>query len=223
LFKLILFSLLTLNLFALEVSISGAKEDFQNYSTLHLKDDTAFLCQNIKNDFDIVTKIVCAFNKKPSAKIKNLQNSFFKIENQIKNKTFFLIITPFKKLKLYPMIFDMTKDNTIYNANVKLSRHWMIIGYKEKLPYIKEEVISDTTINFPFQLNKNNLPFVGGIDIKGNPVHIKKVGDVTEYLKIKKLYSEKKYEKCLELTQEIMLDYPNSLFNAELTLLQDKS
>ena len=215
-FKLILFSLLTLNLFALEVSIAGAKEDFQNYSTLHLTDDTAFLCQNIKNDFDIVTKIVCAFNKKPSAKIKNLQNSFFKIENQIKNKTFFLIITPFKKLKLYPMIFDMTKDNTIYNANVKLSRHWMIIGYKEKLPYIKEEVISDTTINFPFQLNKSNLPFVGGIDIKGNPVHIKKIGDVTEYIKIKKLYSEKKYDKCLELTKEVMRDYPNSLFNAEL-------
>lgn len=215
-FKLILFSLLTLNLFALEVSISGAKEDFQNYSTLHLKDNGPFLCQETKNDFDIVTKIICAFNKKPSAKIKNLQNSFFKIENKIKNKTFFLIIKPFKKIKLYPMVFDMTKDDTIYNANVKLSKHWMIIGYKEKLPYIKKEAISDTTINFPFQLKKNNLPFVGGLDIEGNPVHIKKVGDVTEYLKIKKLYNEKKYARCLELTEEIMLNYPNSLFNAEL-------
>ena len=91
-FKLILFSLLTLNLFALEVSISSAKEDFKNYSTLHLKDDTPFLCQEMKNDFDIVTKIVCAFNKKPSSKIKNLQNSFFKIENQTKMKKNFTLI-----------------------------------------------------------------------------------------------------------------------------------
>ena len=114
------------------------------------------------------------------------------------------------------MVFDMTKDSTMYNANVKLSRHWMIVGYKDKLPYIREEAAVDTSINFPFQLDANNLPFVGGLDIKGNPVHIKKVGDVTEYLKIKKLYNEKNYDSCLELTNNIMREYPNSLFRAEL-------
>lgn len=206
---------LSLNIFALEVSITGAKENFQQYSTLHLKDNEPFLCQEIINDFKIVTKVVCAFNKKPSVKIKNLQNSFFKIENEIKKTTFFLIITPFKKLKLYPMIFDMTKDATVYQANVKVANHWMLVGYNKEIPYIKKEKNMDTAINFPFQLETNSLPFVGGLDIKGNPVHIKRVGDVTEYLKIKKLYKEKKYDVCLDRTQDVMEEYPNSLFISE--------
>jgi len=216
LFKWILFALIPFNLFALEVSLTGAKENFQNYSTFHLKDDKPFLCQEMKNDFKEVVQVVCAFNKKPSTKIKELQNSFFKIENKIKKKTFFLIITPFQKIKLYPMIFDMTKDITVYQADVKLSKHWMIVGYTDKLPYIKKDKITDTGINFPFELSKDMLPFVGGLDIKGNPVHIKKVGDVSDYLKIKKLYKNEKYDYCLELINEVMEDYPNSLFNAEL-------
>ncbi|MDQ7046052.1 MAG: flagellar protein [Sulfurimonas sp.] len=214
--KWILFSLLSFNLFGLEISLAGAKENFQNYSTLHLKDTKPFLCQEVKNDFKIVIKIVCAFNEKPSSSIKNLQNSFFKIENKIKKKTFFLIITPFKKLKLYPMIFNMTKDDTVYQANVKLAPHWMIVGYNKELPFIKKEIPNDTSINFPFQLSVDNIPFVGGLDLKGNPVHIQRVGDVTEYLKIKKLYKEEKYDLCNELIDEIMEDYPNSLFMAEL-------
>ena len=138
--KWILFLLMLISSisFALEVSLTGAKENFQSYSTFHLKDDKPFLCQEMKNDFKEVVQIVCAFNKKPSTKIKELQNSFFKIENKTKNKIFFLIITPFYKIKLYPMIFDMTKDAAVYQADIKLSKHWMIIGYTEKLPYIKK-------------------------------------------------------------------------------------
>ena len=89
-FKLILFSSLALNLLALELSISGAKENFSDYSTLHLKDETPFLCQETKDDFNEVTKIVCAFTKKPPSQMKTVQNSFFNIENLVKNKTFFL-------------------------------------------------------------------------------------------------------------------------------------
>ena len=212
----ILFFLLSFNLFALEITLSGAKENFENYSTLHVKNTEPFLCQEMKNDFQVVTKVVCAFNKKPSASIKTLQNSFFKIENKIKKKTFFLIITPFEKIKLYPMIFDMTKDDTVYKADVKMAKHWMLVGYKKDLPFIKKELRGDTAINFPFKLATNNLPYVGGLDMKGNPVHIQRVGDVTEYLRIKKLYAEKKYTMCMELIDEIMQSYPNSLFRGEL-------
>lgn len=214
--KYLLLTLLSFNLFALEISLTGAKEDFSDYSTLHLKDLTPFLCEEIIDDFKIVTKVVCAFNKRPSLKVKDLQNSFFKIENKVKKKTFFLIITPFKNLKLYPMIFDMTKDVSLYQANVKMSRHWMLVAYEDKLPYIKKEQKVDTSINFPFELKYDKLPFVGGLDIKGNPVQIKRVGDVNDYLKIKKLYKEQKYDICLELVEEVMEEYPSSLFTAEL-------
>ena len=213
--KYLLFALLPFNLYALEVSLSGAKEDFTKYSTLHIRDKDKFLCQSTKNDFDVTTEIVCAFRTQPTAKFKKLQNDFFEITSLNKKKTFFIIIKPIHKIKLYPMIFDLTKDSTLFNADVKLSSHWMIVGYKDKLPYIKNDKKPDTAINFPFLLSKDSLPFVGGLDIKGNPVHIKKVQDVTDYLKIKQLYNEKKYEDCLDLIDEITADYPNSLFSAE--------
>ena len=212
-----LFTLLSVNLFALEVSLSGAKEDFKKYSTLHLKDSKEFLCEEIKDDFDVVTKVVCAFTDKPDRKFKTLQNDFFKIETQIKDKTFFLIITPFYKLKLYPIIFDLTEDKTLYQPDIKMSKHWMIIGYDKQLPFLKSEKEVDTAINFPFYTSSDMLPYVGGLDIKGNPVHIKKVKDVSDYLKIKQFYKDGKYNDCLDLIKEVEAAYPNSLFNAELT------
>ncbi|RLA73339.1 MAG: flagellar protein [Epsilonproteobacteria bacterium] len=212
----ILFFLLSINTFALEISFTGAKEDFQDYSTLHLTDSNPFLCQEILDDFNEITQVVCAFNKQPAGKIKDLQNSFFKIESKIQKKTFFLIITPYQKLKLFPLIFNMTKEKSVFQAKVKLAKHWMLLAYKEKMPYIKTEKKMTTRINFPFVLSKDTMPYVGGLDIKGNPVHIKRVGDVTDYLKIKKLYKNEKYDICLELIDEVREDYPNSLFNAEL-------
>jgi len=216
LLKIILFIFLSINLFALEISLQGAKENHQPYSTLHLKAKDKFLCQEIKNDFDITVKIICAFSKSPSREFKKLQNSFFKINIEIKNKTFFLIIETFEKMKLYPMIFDLTKEDTVFSPNVKLSYDWMIIGYKDEIPYMKSHEKIDASINFPFVLNEDMLPYVGSLDIEGNPVHIKKVGDVVDYIKIKKLYKNQKYEFCLELIDEVLDKYPNSLFKSEL-------
>ncbi len=212
----ILLTFISLNLFALDISIQGGKEDFKNYSTLHLINKDRFLCQEIKNDFEVVTKIVCAFSKFPSQKIEPLQNDFFKIETQVKDETFFLIITPYKKMKLYPIVFKLYIDDSIYQADVKLAKHWMIIGYDTSIPYIKNDDKSEVAINFPFYLDKDKLPYVGSLDLKGNPVYIKEVGDVSSYLKIKKYYKDKKYEECLNLIDNVMSEYPNSLFNAEL-------
>jgi hypothetical protein len=196
--------------------MQGARENFENYSILHVKDKNKFLCQEVKNDFKVTTKIICAFTKSPSEKLKTLQNDFFKIETQIKKKTFFLIITAYKNMKLYPVLFNLSEEDSVYSVNVELAKHWMIIGYNKEIPFIKSQEAPDIAINFPFMMEKNKLPYVGSLDMQGNPVHISEVGDVSDYLKIKRLYSEKKYEKCLELIDEVMLEYPSSLFRAEL-------
>ena len=222
-FALFLFSLLGLNLYALELSLSGAKENHKEYSTLHIRDINDFLCQETKNDFQEVTEIICAFSKEPSQKIQKIQNNFFTIDTQIKKKTFFLIIKPYKKMKLYPMIFDLTKDETIYKTDVKMSKHWMILGYEDKEPFIKDNAYSDVAINFPFSYKKYAFPYVGSLDMQGKPVHVQRVRDVTEYIRIKKLYKEKRYEQCLDLVNDVMESYPNSLFSAELLYYKMKS
>ena len=217
-FKWILLLLLSSHtLFALEISINGAQENHQKFSTLHIKDNTKFVCQEIKDDFLITTKIVCAFSQQPEKTIQKLQNDFFKIDTLVKKGTFFLSITPFHKIKLMPVVFDLTKDETIYQPEVSISKHWMVIGYSDKLPLINNKPRPEISINFPYYSDKEKLPYVGGLDIKGNPVYIKKVDDVTDYLKIKKFFKEEKYEYCLELIDEIFQSYPNTLFKAELT------
>ncbi|MEA3227486.1 MAG: flagellar protein, partial [Campylobacterota bacterium] len=124
------------------------------------------------------------------------------------------------KIKLFPMAFNLINETDVYQPNVKISKHWMIVGYKDKLPYIKNVKNRDKGLNLPFTMEKDMLPYVGGLDIKGNPVHLNKVQDVTDYLKIKKYYKNKKYSKCLNLINEVIYDYPNSLFKAELLFYQ---
>jgi len=214
----LLFSLFgTFNsLFALDISMNSAKENFEKFAILHIRDSDTFVCKEEKNDFHEVTKIVCAFSKKPSTKFRDLENDFFKVQSTIKKDTFSLVIIPHQKMKLYPMIFNLTKEDDVYKPNIEHSKEWMVVGYMYKPPFIKERENTQAGINFPFVMPHDKLPYIGGLDIKGNPVHIKKAQDVSDYLKIKKMYEEGKNDTCLELIDEVMSEYPNSLFNAEL-------
>jgi len=223
LFKWVLLAFFSIHAFALEISIDSAKDNFTKYSTLHISDKNNFICHRIKNDFNEVTEVLCAFSTRPSQEIKHLQNSFFKVDSFTKKETFFISIKPFYKIKLVPNIFDLTKDDAVFNADVEFSNRWTVIGYKDNFPLIKKEEKSNIAINFPFYLDKDKMPYVGSLDLKGNPVYIKKVEDVTDYLKIKKYYSQKRYDDCLELINETFTSYPNTLFKSELIYYKIRS
>ena len=214
--KHLLLSFLFINSFALEISIDSAKDDFIKYSTLQISDKENFICQEMKDHFNVTQEIICAFSKKPSQNIQYIQNDFFKVNSFYKKDTFFISVKPYYKMKLLANIFDLTQDKTIFYADVKIANSWTVIGFKEKIPLIKNETKSSLGINFPFYLDKDMMPYVGSLDLKGNPVHIKKVEDVTEYLKIKRYYLNKKYDEALELIDEVIQKYPNTLFKAEL-------
>ena len=214
--KWVLFFAITSNIFALEISMDSAKDDFKRYSTLKLTDATPFLCQEHKDDFLVTTEVICAFSKKPSKVVNRLQNDFFKIDTFIKNDTYFIRVKPYHKIKLIADIFNLTTDNSIFNAHITLSKRWTIVGFKDKIPLINNRKRPDISINFPFFMEKNKLPFVGSLDIKGNPVYIQKVGDVTDYLKVKRYYKEKNYELCMDIVDDILEEYPNTLFKSEL-------
>jgi len=217
LLKWILFISLCIPSFALEIIVDSAKDDFIKYSTLHLNAATPFSCQTIKNDFDITTKVICAFSKKPSQNIKNFQNDFFRVSTLIKKDTFFIIIKPVYKLKLFSNIFDLTKDATVFSTEASSAKSWTLLGYKKKIPLLKKEKEqSDIALNFPFYLNKDKLPYVGSLDLQGNPVYIKKVEDVKDYLNVKKLYKLQQYNDCLDTIDDVLKRYPNTLFKAEL-------
>ncbi len=221
-YKYILLAFISLNAFALEISIDGAKDDFIKYSTLHISDNSSFVCQELKDDFDVTKEIICAFSKKPSQELPHLQNSFFKVNSFSKKETFFVSIKPVYKIKLLADVFNLSEDDTVFTADVKIAKRWSVIGYKEKFPLIKNEQKSTLAINFPFYLDKDKLPYVGSLDLAGNPVHIKKVEDVTEYLKIKRFFLKKRYDDALDMINDVLTAYPNTLFKSELSYYKIK-
>lgn len=214
--KTILLALFCINTFALDISMDSAKDDFSSYSILKLTDSKKFMCQKIKDDFMVTTEVVCAFSKRPLSDIKSLQNEFFRMHTFIKEDTFFISIKPIYKIKLIADIFDLSVENSVYQVDVSMSNRWTVIGYKEKLPLINNKPKPDISLNLPFFMDKDKLPYVGSLDIKGNPVHIKKVGDVKDYLKVKRYYKEGRYELCMSVVEDILNEYPNTLFKAEL-------
>jgi len=222
LYRYILLALLITRSFALEISIDNAEENFQKYSIFHISDATPFVCQAIHNNFDVTKEIICAFSKEPTQDIQHLQNDFFKVNSFRQKGTFFVSIKPFYKMKLRADIFNLTQDNSTFSVDVKISKRWTIIGYKEKIPFLKNEEKSEIAINFPFYLEKDKLPYVGSLDLYGNPVHIKRVGDVKEYLKIKRYFLKKRYDDCLDNINETLTDYPHTLFKSELTYYKIK-
>jgi tetratricopeptide (TPR) repeat protein len=212
-----------LAVFALEVTLLSGKEGFDKFSTLHLKEGQPFTCQEMLSDLDEISKVVCAFSKKPSHPFKDLQNDFFIVKQEIKNKIFFLIITPIHKIKLYSVVFDLHKEESLFNAKPSLSNHYMIVGYKEKMPFFKEEQKSETAINFPYFNSYEMMPSVGGLDIAGKPVYIDKIQDVSDYIMIKKHFNNGQYENCIDLTKEVMSKFPDSLFTNEFMFYQIKA
>ena len=215
--KILLIALFFSPSFALEISMQSAKDNFTPYSTLDITAKKPFLCKEIKNDFQRNSAIICAFSKRPSSKIKNLQNEFFKIDTFYKKNTFFLRIKPVHEIKLIPQIFNLYKDNTIFTADVSISKRWLVIGYTKKLPLIESTTSRpDLSLNFPYYSDRDTLPYVGSLDLNGNPVHIKKVGDVKDYIRVKKLYNKKNYELAMETIEDVLQEYPDTLFKAEL-------
>ena len=222
--KWILFISVCIQSFALEISVDSAKDDFTKYSTLHLINDTPFSCQAIKNNFDVTTKVLCAFSKKPLKNIKPFQNDFFRVQSLQKEDTFFIVITPIYNMKLFSNIFDLTKDDVVFSKRASSAKRWFIVGYNKKFPLIKPQgEIPEIALDLPFFLDKDKMPYVGSLDLQGNPVHIKKVEDVKDYLKVKKEFQNKNYEASLETIQDILDAYPHTLFKEELLYYKIKA
>jgi len=216
--KLLAFLLLPFLLFGLELSVQSGKENSTPFSIIHIEDTNKFLCESIRNDFDQTTQIVCVFAQRPSQSLKPLSNNFFDISFTTKGRNYFIVIKPTHKMQLFPMIFDLKKETTTFASNVKLSQKWMVVGFEEKIPFLSSEKLPSTAINFPITMRDSAFPFVGGLDIKGNPIHISKIKDVSDYLAIKRYYKAKDYEATLSLIDDVLQEYPDTVFKSELFL-----
>ncbi|MDX1296128.1 MAG: tetratricopeptide repeat protein, partial [Sulfurimonadaceae bacterium] len=208
------------SLFGLELTVNGGKEEGKPFSTIHLKHTEPFLCEAQRNDFDQTSQVVCAFNRRPSQEFAPLSNNFFSISSETRGKNYFIIIKPYAKMELFPVTFKLHQDKQLFDAPAKTATHWTVVGFTESMPLLRHEAYNPTSINFPVAFSHDTMPYVGGLDIKGNPIKISRVRDVSDYITIKRFYRSKNYDKALELVDVTLANYPDSIFRSELLLYQ---
>lgn len=213
---LLLFLILT-PIFGLEFSIQSGKERGEPYSILHLRDTHSFDCNSYLDDFRQVIRIECSVHlDKKFPSVNNDQFNFSQTDNK-------LIITPKNKIALFPVNFDLVKDSSIYGVDSKSSRHWTVVGYIKNPPFMSRLAPSADAINFPIKIKSNHLPYVGGLDLYGNPLKVNTLQDVNEYMRLKKAYASGDYSRALALAASTLKKYPNSIFTNELMAYQIRS
>ncbi len=212
-----------LQLSALEITISKGLHNFQSYSVLEIVNEDAFVCEGQKDSFGTLKELVCAFDKIPKESIKPVENEFFILKPKKIKKNFFLIIHSKYKLYFRPIIFDLTKDDRTFRPKTSRAKRWIAVSYSKELPFIRESEAKEERISFAFDMPALPLPYVGGLDLKGNPVHIRNSEDVKAFVRVKKLFAAKKYDDCIDAADEALESYPKSLFRSELLYYKIKS
>ena len=220
---ILLFFLFSSSLFALEIRLLDAKEAQERYSVVNITNSTPFLCQLQKDSFGVDKELVCAFSEHPKPPFKTLHSDFFTIVPKEIGRNFFLILHAKHRLFAKPIIFDLTKDDEVFKEKTATAAHWVVVGYKKKLPLVALTPQKEQTINFPFYNEHEVLPYVGGLDLNGNPVHIKESEDVRAFVEVKRLFALKRYDDCIEAVDNVLEYYPKTLFASELLYYKIKS
>lgn len=214
---------LCLPLFGLELSIQSGKEEGEKFSILHLRHTVPFACEATENEFGETRRIDCRFPTAPKQSFSPINNGQLTITSSSTSKGYTITVLPKSKMKLIPVLFDLTKTGETYQNNVKKALHWNIIGYKNTLPLVNIAASAPSAINFPIKMAKSAPPYIGGLDLKGNPIKIRRVQDVTDYMEMKKAYAAKDYNKVLDRAENTLKEYPNTVFKNELMLYQIRS
>jgi tetratricopeptide (TPR) repeat protein len=211
---------LWLPLSAFDLSIDSGKEEGDAYSILHLRDIESFGCEATKDEFGETKQIDCTLSHSPQRSFSPIHNTHLNITPTLSKNGYRITITPISKMKLIPIPFDLSKTAQTYQSDVKMANHWIVVGYPKKAPMLSEKKRDANTINLPVKIYQNSYPYVGGLDLKGKPIKIAAVQDVTDYMKLKKAYSEKNFDKVLEMANYTLDKYPNTIFKNELVLYQ---
>lgn len=211
---------LCLPLAALELSLQTGKEEGEKYSLLHLRHHTPFSCSATNDEFGETRRIDCRFTTPPKQGFSPIDNPLMNVKGAATSKGYTVTILPKSKIKLMPVSFNLSKAEQTYQSDVKQASHWMVVGYQTRLPMLNPASTSALAINFPVKVKNNTTPYVGGLDLKGNPIKIRRVQDVTDYMEMKKAYAAKEYDKVLDRAKSALKEYPNTVFKNELMLYQ---
>lgn len=211
------------SLFSLEIEMKEGKENGSRFATLNLRYHDDFVCIPEYDDFQEIDSIVCDIEAEPSNPVRPIKNLFFDVKLKIWKKHTKLIIIPKENTLLYSSDYDLsTIDYFKPRKNKRSAKHWVIISHQSEEPPFIEYVdkYNPDIINFPVSLKSNPFPYVGALDIDGNPIKSKQTSDISSYLQIKKSFKDEKYEYTIREIDKMLTEFPYTIFKSELLLYQ---
>lgn len=204
----------------MNLSIQSGKEDQKPYSILHLSDVYDFKCLPTYNDYDEIIRIECKLPKASSSTFSPIKNAHFTVEYKASASGYMIAVTPKTKIALYSDSFDLHKTSYLYVSEISPAKRWSMLGYTDKMPLVGSTKKNADALNLPIRTSKEMYPYVGGLDLKGNPIKMKRIQDVNDYMEIKKAYKSDNYAKTLSMAKQTLEKYPNTIFKNELLLYQ---
>lgn len=219
--KYILILLITsVQLFALELVLNSGKESKINYAILHIMDAQPFDCETIPDAFD-KKRYLCKIDRPIDKPVESKKMKYADLDFYEKEGAFYLAIDPKFDSKLIPVqesLYDTTE--ILKKAKTNRYSHWTIL-FQEK-PLYEQKALYDA-IDFPVVYTKNEMPYVGALDLNGKPISYAQSKDIQLYLDIKKDYEHGDYESVVKNVKRVLSAFPNSIFRSELELFQMRS
>ncbi len=180
------------NIVAAELILNRYEEANQSVDIYHVVDDDPLRC-SVRYGKNFKKIIKCEFKKSLRLDRSFRDEKYFKIE--VKDNEVIFYSKSF--VKLLPVNDEIIAKDTI--KKIDSYRHWVVLGSLKKPKILDEK--AKKVFNFPLQYKKESPPFIGPLDLNGEP--IKKKKDAITLSHIKKLYKRKKYRQIIKLSDEL--------------------
>ncbi len=203
----------------LEFYINSGREDSRDFAVLNIVDSTPFVCEEKLNRESETQEIVCEFKSNLISRFSKTNTLFFSITPEIREGFFFLKITPKHKMKLFNVGQDLLSPNPIFQEKSVESKKWQIVGYEDKIPFLRER--TSEGLNFPISFNgEMEYPSVGVLDFGMRPMD-NEVGQDKEYfLRIQNLLKNRDYQEALSNIDEMLQFYPETIFKRDVLFMK---
>lgn len=207
--------------FALEVKVNFGKENNQDFSVLNLNAEEPFACQENYSVYGDITSITCQVNQTPVNNFVPTNTVFFNFATKINNQHFYFIITPKFKAKLFSTFIDLKTPTPIPKERPKKSKHWQIIGYVDRIPFLSEEKTSG--LNFPINIPSVENLYIHQLDINLRPLKYQEGLDFDKLKEIRILFTQQKYADVLSDSNKALKAFPSSIFKKDFMLYKIKA
>ncbi|GHV05351.1 paralysed flagella protein (pflA) [Campylobacterota bacterium] len=166
--KALLVLLLTVPLFALEITQTTGIGIDGSYQVLSLDEIEPFACR-VEADGITTQRLICEFGRIPAIKPIAQKNEFFNITPIMGPNHFTLRIDFLHKAAVYPITAaTLTEKAMIPSNKTTVARRYTVLGYRQTMPLLQQH--DRDSLDFPVEFPAITPPQIGTLDHLGRPI-----------------------------------------------------